>query len=364
MATSTAVSQQQQQPSLEKTMNFAFRVVGDLAAMINGPLFYIGDKLGIFKAMDGAGPLTTHALAQKTGLNERYLREWLSAMTASEYVTYDPGTHSFTLPPEHAAVLAHEDHPFFVAGMMQMIPDHYRLIPDTTKCFQQGGGVPYSNFSEDTFIGTERLFRTGYINFLAHQWLAAMPDVYAKLKSGAKVADVGCGRGQALLALAKEFPKSTFIGYDNYAPGIEYANETAHKNGVGDRLHFEVCSANVLPQSADFDLVMTCDCVHDMVSPEACARSISGMLAPGGTWFCIESNVKCKLEENIGAVAKLFYSVSTVQCMSCSLAHGGAGYGAAMGAANIERVTKLAGFTHFCRLDIENPFNQFFEIKK
>ena len=361
MATSTAVSQQ---PSAEKTMSFAFRVVGDLAAMMNGPLFYIGDKLGIFKAMDGQAGITVHELAKRTNLNERYLREWLSAMVASEYVTFNSEKNTYTLPAEHAAVLAHDDHPFFVGGLMQMIPDHYRLIPDTIRCFEQGGGVPYSSFGEDTFVGTERLFRTGYVNFLAHQWLAAMPEVYAKLKSGAKVADVGCGRGQALLALAKEFPNSKFIGYDNYAPGIAYANDMATAHGIGDRLHFEVCSANTLPQSADFDLVLTCDCMHDMVSPEACARSIYGMLAPNATWFCIEPNMKDALEENVNPIGKLFYSVSTIQCMSCSLAHGGAGYGAGMGMSNMKRVANLAGFTHFKRLDVENPFNQFFEIKR
>lgn len=351
-------------PQQDKTMMFAFRVIGDLAAAMSGPLLYIGDRLGIFKALAGAGALTPQQLAERTGLNERYLREWLSAMTAAEYLEYDAAEGSFTLPAEHAAVLSEEDSPLFAGGLAQMIPDHYRILPETMRAFREGGGVPYSSFGEDTFIGTERLFRTGYINFLASAWIPAMPDVLAKLNAGALVADVGCGRGQALLHLAKEFAQSKFVGFDNYQPAVDYANANAAKMGqVGERLHFEVCSSNTLPQTHSYDLVMTCDALHDMVSPEACARSIRGMLQPEGVWFCIEPNMNDRLEENIGAVGKLFYSVSTVQCMSCSLAHGGAGYGAGMGEANIRRVAQLAGFSSFRKLAIENPFNQFFEIK-
>ncbi|MEO8725804.1 MAG: hypothetical protein ABI383_06735, partial [Acidobacteriaceae bacterium] len=179
MASSPAVSPQ---PSPDQIMNFAHRAVADLSAAMCGPLLYIGDRLGIFKSMAGAGPVTCHQLAQSTGLNERYLREWLSSMTAAQYVAYDPAAQTFTLPPENAAVLTDENSPFFVGGLAQMVPDHYRLLPETIRCFQHGGGVPYSSFGEDTFIGTERLFRTGYVNFLAHQWLAAMPELYAKLQ--------------------------------------------------------------------------------------------------------------------------------------------------------------------------------------
>jgi 2-polyprenyl-3-methyl-5-hydroxy-6-metoxy-1,4-benzoquinol methylase len=191
-----------------------------------------------------------------------------------------------------------------------------------------------------------------------------MPEVHRKLQNGCKVADVGCGRGKALINLASSFPKSSYVGYDNYGPNIAYANALAAKEGLADRLRFEERSANLLPQSADFDLMMTCDCLHDMVSPESCARSIAGALKPDGVWFCIEPNVRDNVEENIGPLGKLFYSVSTLQCMTCSLAHGGAGYGAGMGEGNVRRVAQLAGFTQFQRLAIENPFNQFFEIRK
>lgn len=358
----TAPSLNSTTPNMEKAHDFAFKVVGDIAAAMNGPLVYIGDKLGLFKAMADGKPVTSEELAQKTGLTERYVREWMKAMVAGEYLAYDPDTRRVTLDAEHAMVLAQEASPFFLMGASQMIPDHYSIIPKIMEAFRHGGGVPYSEYTHDTFEGTERLFETGYKNFLASAWIPAMPQVHQKLQRGARVADVGCGRGKALLALAKAFPNSNFVGFDNYGPNIAYANSLAMREGVSGRLHFEERSANSLPQSGEFDLILTCDCLHDMVSPEACARSIAGALKRDGTWFCIEPNMRDNIEDNINPLGKLFYSVSTLQCMTCSLAHQGAGYGAGMGEGNARRITQLAGFQHFNRLPINNPFNQFFEI--
>ncbi|HKS96332.1 MAG TPA: methyltransferase domain-containing protein [Terriglobia bacterium] len=347
----------------DKMLNFAFKVVGDLAAAMSGPLIYIGDRMGLFKALADGAPVTSHELAEKLGLKERYVREWASAMVAAEYLSYDPQSRRFSMSPEQAMVLAHETSPVFTGGLSQMIPDHYRVMPRVMEVFRKGGGVRYSEYSEDTFVGTERLFRPGYRNFMVQTWFPAMPDVLKKLEQGAKVADVGCGRGAALLEIAPKFPNSRFFGYDNFGPLIEYAQENARKAGLADRLTYELRTSIDLPQSGDFDLVMTCDCLHDMVTPEGCARSIRGALKPDGTWFCIEPRVADRLEDNINPLGKLFYSVSTLQCMTCSLAHNGAGYGTAMGEANIRRVSQLAGFTRFRKLPIDNPFNQFFEIR-
>ncbi|MGH9404938.1 MAG: class I SAM-dependent methyltransferase [Terriglobia bacterium] len=360
MATPTA----QPQIDTQQMMNFAHKVVGDLAAAMSGPLLYIGDRLGLFEALAKAGPVTAEQLAAEQGLQERYVREWASAMVAAEYLKYDPKTRAISLPPEHAMVLAEKDSPVFVGGLAQMIPDHYRVMPRVMESFKAGGGVPYSDYSEDTFVGTERLFRTGYLNFMAQAWLPAMPEVLRKLEAGAKVVDVGCGRGAALLEIAPNFPSSRYTGYDNYAPGIAYANENARKRGLSGQLHYEVLNAADLPQTRDADLVLTCDCLHDMVDPEGCARSIEGLLNADGTWFCIEPNVADALEQNVNPIGKLFYSVSTMQCMTCSLAYHGAAYGAGMGAANVRKVAEKAGFSHFRRLPIENPFNQFFEIRR
>lgn len=345
-------------------MQFAFKVVGDMAAAMSGPLLYIGDREGLFKVLAKSGRMTVAQLARTTGLQERYLREWASAMVASEYLGYDPASHEIWLSPENAMVLANEESPVFCGGLMQMIPDHYRLMPRIQRAFHEGGGVGYADYSDDTFQGTERLFRPGYLNFMVQEWIPAMPEVLRKLREGAKVADVGCGRGHALLTLARAFPKSQFFGFDNYAPAMEYANDLARREDLAERLRFEVRASDNLPQTRDFDLVMTCDSLHDMFSPEAAARSIAGALKPDGTWFCIEPNVTDKLEGNVNPLGRLFYSVSTLQCMTCSLATGGAGYGAGMGPANVRRIAADAGLKSFTKLPIENPFNQFFAIKR
>jgi len=350
-------------PSMDQVMEFAFKVVNELGAAMAAPHVYIGDRLDLFKTLAAEGPVTVPQLAGKTGLQERYLREWAAAMAASGYLTYDAATQAFTLPPAHAAVLADEDSPVFVGGFAQMLPDHYAVIPGIIKAFREGGGVPYSQYTNDTFQGTERFFRPGYINFLVQQWIPAI-GFADRLAAGAKVADVGCGRGQAICTMAGAFPKSSFTGFDNHAPGIEAARANAATAGVTGNTQFEVRGATELPQDASFDLVSTLDALHDMVDPHGAGRSIYGALKPGGAWLIVEPNVSDKLEENLNPVGRVFYSVSMLQCMTASLAHGGTGYGACMGPAKVRQIAEEAGFAKFEQVAIENPFNKYFLATK
>ena len=350
-------------PNMDEVMEFAFKVVNELGAAMAAPHVYIGDRLDLFKTLAANGPSTVDQLAATTGLQERYLREWCAAMAASGFIDYDTTGQTFTLPPAKAAVLANEDSPVFVGGFAQMLPDHYAVIPRVIQAFREGGGVPYSQYTNDTFQGTERFFRPGYINFLVQDWIPAL-GLTQKLEAGAKVADVGCGRGQAIATLAAAFPKSVFHGFDNHAPGIEGAKANAAAAGVSANTRFEVKGATELPQTGDFDLVCNLDSLHDMVDPHGCGKSVYGALKPGGSWFIVEPNVSDKLEENLNPVGRVFYSVSMLQCMTASLAHGGAGYGACMGPAKAQQIAEEAGFKSFRRLPIENPFNQFFQAIK
>lgn len=359
MTTATATDQPTTQ---EQAMEFAFQVVGDIGAAFSMAHLHIGDKLDLFKTLAG-GPVTVEGLAAKTGLQERYLREWTAAMAASQYIDYDPATREFSLPAHKAAVLADEDSPVFVVGAAQMMPDHYTVIPGILKAFREGGGVPYTDFTEHTIKGTERFFRPGYVNFLVQEWIPAT-GFEQRLKSGAKVADVGCGRGVAICTLAAAYPGSTFYGFDNHAGAIEGARDTAKQSGVTRNATFEVTPSTELPQTGDFDLISTLDALHDMVDPEGAARSIYGALKPDGAWFIIEPNVSDNLEENINPVGRVFYSVSGLQCMPASLAYGGAGYGACMGPANIRKVAEQAGFRSVERLPVENPFNALYLARK
>jgi 2-polyprenyl-3-methyl-5-hydroxy-6-metoxy-1,4-benzoquinol methylase len=358
----TATPTQAQATTADMAMEFAFQVVGDLGAAFAMAHVHLGDRLGLFKTLAG-GPATVESLAAKTGLQERYLREWASAMTASQYIDYDPETKQFSLPPHKAAVLADDDSPVFVVGGAQMMPDHYAVLPGIEKAFRDGGGVPYSEFTEHTIKGTERFFRPGYLNFLVQEWIPAT-GFEQRLKDGAKVADVGCGRGVAIATLAAAYPASRFYGFDNHAGAIDGARENAKQQGVTRNATFEVVASTELPQSGDFDLVSTLDSLHDMVDPHGAARSIYGALKPDGGWFIIEPNVSARLEENINPVGRVFYSVSGLQCMPVSLAHGGAGYGACMGPDNIRKVVEDAGFRSLERLPVENPFNALYIARK
>ncbi|MEX2238513.1 MAG: class I SAM-dependent methyltransferase [Dehalococcoidia bacterium] len=340
----------------DQMMAFTFKMVGDLAAAINGGLIYAGDRLGLFKLLAAEGPLTTDQLAAKTGFQERYLREWASALTAGEILDYDPQAKTFAISAEKAMVLANEDSPVFVMGGFQMVPDHYDKVPQFMKAMQEGGGIPYSEYSDDTFEGTERFFKPGYVNSLVDQWLPAT-GLKERLEQGGKVADVGCGRGWAIITMARAFPKSTFYGFDNHAPGIEAATANARKEGAAANATFEERGGNELPQTGDFDLISNLDSLHDMVDPEGCARSVRGALKPDGGWFVVEPNVSDKLEENIGPVGRAFYSFSSLQCMPASLSQGGKGYGACMGPGRLNQIAREAGFTRAERLPIDNPFN-------
>ena len=363
MTTEQATATAETAPSMDEVMEFAFKVVNELGAAMAGAHVYVGDRMDLFKTLASGGPVTVEQFAAKTGLQERYLREWASAMAASGFIDYDAAKQTFALPPAKAAVLANEDSPVFVGGFAQMLPDHYAVLPDVMKAFRDGGGVPYSRYTNDTFQGTERFFRPGYINFMVQDWIPAM-GLTERLANGAKVADLGCGRGQALCTLAHAFPKSTFYGFDNHAPGIEAAQANAKAQGVTGNTTWEVRGSAELPQTADFDLVCTLDALHDMVDPHGAGKSIHGALKPGGAWFIVEPNVSDKLEENLNPVGRVFYSVSMLQCMTASLAHGGAGYGACMGPSKIEQVAREAGFSKFERLPLENPFNHYFLATK
>lgn len=346
----------------ERSRAAAQRVVADVATGVHGALAFIGDRLGIFKAMKDAGPLTVEELARRTGLVPRYLREWLCAMAAGEYLAYDPATESFTLEEHFAAALADEESPYFAAGYFQMLQALTATAPRVAQAFQEGGGVPQSEFPPWTFEATSRNSYPRYRHKLVQNWIDAMPEVVAKLRAGATVADVGCGRGRAAIAVAQAFPAVRVFGFDVHGESVERARRRAEELGIGGRVTFENANATSLP-AGRFDLVMAMDVVHDAVDPVALAASIRAALARGGTFLMQEINVGPRLEDNIRTLGKMAYSVSTLYCMTVSLAGGGAGIGAAMGEVRAREIAGRAGFTHFRRLPVEDDFAVLYELK-
>ncbi len=346
----------------DKIKNFSKQVSTDIGAAMLGALSYIGDRLGIFSALAEAGSVTSATLAERTGLSERYLREWLGAMTAAGYVNYDPAAKTYAMPAEHAMVLARDDSPFFAGGFIEMIVPQMSIAPKVMQSFKNGRGVAQSEYPPETWEAMERSSASMYRHQLIRKWLPTMPQVVAKLSEGGSSLDVGCGSGRAAIAIATAFSTAKVFGFDAHQGSLERARANAKSAGLGDRIKFDVVDCTKLP-TAQFDFISTFDVVHDSVDPDALLKSIRLALKPGGTYLMVEVNVSSNLEDNINPMGRLMYSMSTLYCMTVSLAHGGAGIGACMGEEKARELVAAAGFKHFRRLPIDDLFSALYEIQ-
>jgi 2-polyprenyl-3-methyl-5-hydroxy-6-metoxy-1,4-benzoquinol methylase len=341
---------------------FAGQAVTDMGAPISGLLLHIGDRLGLYRAMAGAGPITSADLAQRTGTTERYVREWLGNQAAGGYVIYHPAERTYELPTEQAMVLAHEDSPVFLAGAFETIASCYADHDVFVDAFRTGAGVGWHAHDERLFSGVVRLFRPGYAAYLVDAWLPALDGVVDKLRAGASVADVGCGQGASTVIMAQAFERSTFTGFDIHERSIETARTAAANAGVQDRARFEVATAKDLPRQG-YDLVCLFDALHDMGDPVAAARRIRQALAPDGTVLLVEPNAGDALEQNLNPVGRTYYGQSTVICTPGSLAQEvGLGLGAQAGERQLAAVLHEAGFSHVRRAT-ETPFNIILEAR-
>jgi SAM-dependent methyltransferase len=341
---------------------FMGKALGDMGAAINTALVLIGDRLGLYKAMAGAGPMTPAELAKKTGTAERYVREWLSAQAAGGYVTYDATTQTFALPDEQAMALAVENSPAFIPGAYQIIASVILDEPKIREAFKTGSGVGWHEHNCNLFEGTERFFRPGYSAHLISEWIPALDGMEAKLKAGAKVADVGCGHGASTILMAQAYPKSKFFGFDYHTPSIEWARASAAKAGVQDRVTFSTASSKAFPGN-EYDLVAFFDCLHDMGDPVGASSHVRQSLQTEGTWMIVEPFANDLLEENLNPVGRIYYAASTMICTPASLSQEvGMGLGAQAGEARLRDVVTKGGFTRFRRAT-ETPFNLILEAR-
>ena len=346
----------------EKVKSFLGQAVNDVGTATLGALSYIGDRLDLFKSMAAAGPVTIDELAERTHLKPRYLREWLNAMTVAGYVVYDAADGRYALPAEHAAVLADEASPFFVGGFLEMIVPSVMQAPKLVKAFRNGKGVPQSAYPPEMFEAIERGTAPWYRHKLTQKWIPAMPDVKAKLEAGGSALDVGCGSGRAAIAIAKAFPKARVFGYDNHPGSIERARSNAKAEGMAKRVTFKVVDAKRL-RGSKFDFISTFDVVHDSADPVGLLKAIHRSLKPDGTLLMLEMNCSPNVNENINFIGKFLYSVSTLYCMTQSLAQNGEGIGAAMGEPKARELADAAGFGSFKRLPIDDPFSVLYELR-
>ncbi len=341
---------------------FVHRMLADAGAASTAVLVSLGDRLGLYRAMAGAGPLTPSQLAERTGTDARYVREWLCNQAASGYVDYDPMTGAFALPDEHAAVLAHEESPAFLGGFFEVCQAMWRSTDRVADAFRSGGGVGWHEHDSCLFRGTERFFRTGYRTHLVADWLPALDGAVEKLERGAEVADVGCGHGASTILMAQAFPASRFRGFDYHEASVACARRAAEEAGVSDRVSFQVASATDFPGRC-YDLVTFFDCLHDLGDPEGAARQVRQSLAEDGTWMVVEPYAGDGVEENLNPVGRLYYAASTVFCTPASRSQEvGLALGAQAGEARLREVMAAGGFRRFRRA-AETPFNIVLEAR-
>ncbi|MET9630675.1 class I SAM-dependent methyltransferase [Lentzea sp. NPDC006480] len=346
----------------DKLMQFVFRAVDEVGATLNAALVVMGDKLGYYRAMASGEPISAAELADRSGTAEPYVREWLNAQAAGGYVTYDPGTSSYALPIEHAVALTVENSPAFLPGMFQIALGTVHDAGRVLDAARSGSGVGWHEHNTDVHVGCERFFRPNYEANLIESWLPALDGVTAKLRAGARVADVGCGHGASTILMAQAFPNSTFTGSDYHPESIRVARERAAAAGVGDRVTFEVASAKDFGGTG-YDLVTMFDCLHDMGDPVGAARHVRDAVAAEGTWMIVEPMAGDHVEDNLNPVGRTYYGFSTLLCTPASLSQDvGLALGTQAGPARIRDVAVAGGFTRFAGV-AATPFNQVLEVR-
>jgi SAM-dependent methyltransferase len=343
-----------------KMLEFVDKAVGDVGAVLGGAMVVIGDKLGLYRAMAGAGSITPAQLATRTGTVERYVREWLSAQAARGYVSYE-GDDRFSLPDEHATPLTDETSPACVIGAFEIAVGSVYATDTIADRFRTGEGFAWGDHDDHVLGGCERFFRPGYLNNLASAWIPALDGVEAKLNAGARIADVGCGHGASTLLLAEAYPASTVVGFDAHDGSIDAARKRAADAGLADRVRFDIASATTFDGS--YDLVCFFDCLHDMGDPAGACAHVREHLAPGGTLMLIEPFANDDLADNLNPVGAAYYGFSTLLCTPSSLSQDeGTALGAQAGESRLREIVTSAGFTTLRRV-AETPFNIVLEAK-
>jgi ubiquinone/menaquinone biosynthesis C-methylase UbiE len=347
--------------SEEKLNEFLGRFVTDLGATAAAGNVVIGHQLGLYQAL-ATGQASAGELAERTRTNPRYLAEWLCGQAAGGYVEYDAATGTYAMTEEQAFALTNPDGPLYAPGAFVLALGALRAVPRITEAFRAGTGMGWHEHDEDVFVGCEQFFRPGYLANLIPSWLPALDGVQDKLRSGARVADIGCGLGALTILLAQEYPNSVFTGSDYHGQSIELARKRATDAGIADRVSFEIASAASF-SGADYDLAATFDCLHDMGDPVAAARHIRQALRPNGTWLIVEPLAGDDAASNMNPLGRAYYSFSTLLCVPNAMSQpGGYSLGAQAGEAAIRQVTTEAGFTRFRRA-AQSPLNLVYEAR-
>jgi len=337
------------------------QAVQDFGAIISSALVVIGDELGLYRSLSEGGPATPQELAGRTGASERYLRHWLLNQASAGYIDYDAASGRYTLSPEQAMVFASDDTPYSMAGGFQLLTAAIKAQPRIAEAFRSGHGMHWGEHEPGLFSGTARFFKPGYVGNLAQSWIPALSGAAEKLERGAMVADVGCGFGVSTLIMAEAFPNSRFIGFDNHAPSIEAARQSAREAGLSERATFEVAPAQSFP-GREYDLIAYFDCLHDMGDPVGAARHAREVLKQDGSVLLVEPMAGDRVEDNLNLIGRLYSAASVLICTPHAIAEGGKALGTIATDAELGEVFAEAGFGSFRRAT-ESATNRVFEAR-
>jgi ubiquinone/menaquinone biosynthesis C-methylase UbiE len=349
----------------DRLMALVGMAMSELSGANGGVMISVGNKLGLYKAMAGRGPMFPAEVAKRAGCAERYVREWLNCNAAGGYIDYNPETQKYELSPEQAMLLADDTSPVFIPNAWEVTASMWFDEAKTIEAFRTGKGIAWGDHHERLYCGVAAFFRNGYAASLVPDWLPALTGMVPKLEAGAKVADIGCGHGHSTVLMAKAFPKSRFWGFDTHAGSIAEAREVAKREGVADRVSFEVIKAGDYPApDGGYDLICFFDALHDMGFPEAALRHAHRSLAPDGSVMLVEPFAGDKPEDNFNPVGRLYYAGSTMLCCAHAISENGTHVlGAQAGQGRLAEIAKASGFTRFRRAT-ETPFNLILEARR
>jgi ubiquinone/menaquinone biosynthesis C-methylase UbiE len=343
----------------EKTRRVAEQVFRDMAGAMTAGMVYVGTRTGLFRAMQGKGPMRLDEVVAASGMQPRYVEEWLKGMASAGYLEYAPQGETYALSDEHAYFLASEGSDHFAGGMFEMVPVLMRVAPKVAQAFEKGGGVAFEEYGPEGVAALDLVNRGVYEHRFTDYWLTTLPEVVAKLQAGGRMLDVGCGSGRVCMAFAKAFPQSEIFGID---PDVESIRR-AQQAGAGSGIHFQATTTDQFQGPAEFDLITLCDCIHDLAEPVKTLKEVRALLKPEGTLFIVEPKAADRLEDNLNPVATMFYGFSIFHCMTQSLARGGPGLGTCMGPGTTEKLLQEAGFGRFQVLGVKSQVNLFYAAR-
>lgn len=347
----------------DKVKALADKVYADVAGAMAVGMAYAGVRTGLFQAMNGAGALRAEEVASLSGLQLRYVEEWLNGMTAAGYLDYDPAARTFALSEELAYLVASEGTDHFMGGLFPFALSLLGVAPKVANAFRDGSGVRFDEYGPD-FVEAVDLMNAGqYEQRFASYWLAKLPEIVQRLQDGGRVLDVGCGAGRVGATIAKAFPRCEVVGVDPDPQSVARARSAAAEAGVADRARFIAATTDTIERGEGFDLITACDCVHDFAAPARTLAQMRALLKPDGALFLVEPKAADRLEDNINPIGAMYYGFSLFHCMTQSLAQGGPGLGTCMGPARTEALVREAGFSDFRKLDIKSQTNLFYAAK-